>query len=81
MNSKNRQYLFGALFIFFGFYEAYNKEFLEFSLYSIAGVAFIVNSLTFEPRLQRYKKALIFATWALIISAAILFIYLLQFKF
>ena len=28
-----------------------------------------------------YKKGLIFATWALIISAAVLFLYLLQFKF
>jgi hypothetical protein len=80
MNSKNRHYLFGALFICFGGYQAYNGELLECSLYSIAGLAFIANSLTFEPKLLRYKKTLIFATWALIIFAGVLFLYLLQFK-
>jgi hypothetical protein len=81
MKSQTRQYFFGLIFIGFGIYQLVTGDILEFSLYSVAGLAFIVNALTFEPRLVGYKKPLVMATWVLIVSTGILFLYLLQFKF
>ena len=81
MKSQTRQYLFGSLFIAFSVYQMIIGDLLEFSLYLIAGLAFIFNTLTFEPRLLRYKKPLVVITWILIGSASILFLYLLQFKY
>jgi hypothetical protein len=81
MNAKNRQYLFGLIFIGVGIYQFTIKDWLEFSLYTLAGLAFIVNSLTMEPRLLAYKKPLVIVSWALIIMTGILFLYLLQFKY
>ena len=81
MNAKNRQYLFGLIFLAVGIYQFTIKDWLEFSLYSLAGLAFIVNSLTMEPRLLRYKKPLVIVSWVLIIATGILFLYLLQFKY
>jgi hypothetical protein len=81
MNAKNRQYLFGLIFIGVGIYQFTINDWLEFSLYTLAGLAFIVNSLTMEPRLWQYKKPLVIVSWVLIISTGILFLYLLQFKY
>lgn len=81
MNAKNRQYLFGLIFMAVGIYQFTIKDWLEFSLYTMAGLAFIVNSLTMEPRLFSYKKPLVIISWVLIISTGILFLYLLQFKY
>jgi hypothetical protein len=81
MNAKNRQYLFGLIFMAVGVYQFTIKDWLEFSLYTLAGLAFIVNSLTMEPRLLPYKKPLAIISWVLIISTGILFLYLLQFKY
>jgi hypothetical protein len=81
MNSTRRQYLFGLIFLAFGIYQAVVKDYLECSLYCIAGLAFIVNAMTFEPKLFQYKKLLVVATWILIASTGILFLYLLQFKY
>lgn len=81
MGSLNRQYLFALLFIGFGVYQGIKNDFLEFSLYTVAGLSFFMNALTLEPKLAAHKKVLVIITWALIISACILFLYLLQFKF
>ena len=81
MNAKSRQYLFGLLFIAFGVYQLTVKDYLEFSLYALAGTAFIVNCLTMEPRLFAYKKPLVIVSWILIGATGILFLYLLQFKY
>jgi hypothetical protein len=81
MNAQVRQYLFGAIFIAVGIYQLINKDYLEFSLYAVAGAAFIFNTLTNEPKLLAYKKPLVILTWILIVTAALLFLYLLQFKF
>lgn len=81
MKSTNRQYLFGALFVAFGIYQAVTADYLEFSLYAMAGLSFVFNALTFEPKLYPYKKPLVVVTWILIISTGILFLYLLQFKY
>jgi hypothetical protein len=81
MNSYRRQYLFGALFLSFAIYQAVVGDMLEFSLYGIAGLAFILNASTFEPRLIAYKKPLVITTWLLIAVTGVLFLYLLQFKY
>lgn len=80
MNSIIRHYAFGAFFIIFGIYQATRKDHLEVALYLTAGAAFIFNSLSKEPRLANFKTALVVITWALIIIAAVLFLYVLQFK-
>ena len=80
MNSQTRQYLFGLIFIGVGVYQIVVKDYLEFSLYFTAGLAFIVNALTFEARLLPYKKILVSVSWVLIVGTGILFLYLLQFK-
>jgi hypothetical protein len=81
MNAQTRQYLFGLIFIGFGVYQVVKKDVLEFSLYALAGAAFIFNALTLEPRLIRYKKPLVVVSWVLIGATGILFLYLLQFKY
>jgi hypothetical protein len=81
MNSVQRQYIFGLIFIGFGVYQAINnRDYLEFSLYVSAGLAFIANALTFEPKLEPHKKTLVTIAWILIISTGILLLYLIQFK-
>ena len=81
MNSYRRQYLFGGLFIAFVAYQAIVGDMLEFSLYGIAGLAFVANAATFEPKFLPYKKPLVIGTWVLIAVTGALFLYLLQFKY
>jgi hypothetical protein len=81
MNAKTRQYLFGVIFIAVAIYQATVRDYLEFTLYAVAGMAFVVNALTLEPKLITYKKTLVILTWILIAGAAVIFLYLLQFKF
>ncbi len=81
MDSRMRQYLFGLIFFGFGIYEFRKNDPLEASVYLIAGLAFVCNNLIYEPRLFNYKKILVTITWILIIAAAIIFLYVLQFKF
>ena len=81
MNSRTRQYLFAFIFLGVGIYQLYKQDYLEASLYFLAGVAFISNTLTLEPKLFSYKRVLIPITWTLIIMTAILFLYLMQFKY
>ena len=80
MNATRRQYLFGLIFFAVGLYQGYIGDYLELSLFAVAGLAFAVNALTFEPRLQNYKKPLVILSWVLIGTTGILFLYLLQFK-
>ena len=80
MNSTQRQYLFGLIFICAGIYQAYIHDYLEFSLFAVAGVTFIVNALSIEPKFSQYKKPLAIISWILIFATGILFLYLLQFK-
>ena len=81
MNARSRQYLFGSIFLAVGIYQLTVKDYLEFSLYCLAGAAFIVNSLSMEPRLSTFKKPLVILSWVLIGATGILFLYLLQFKY
>lgn len=81
MNPRMRQYLFGAIFLAFGIYQLIKKDMQEAALYMVAGAAFVFNTVATEPALAQYKKILVVITWVLIITAGILFLYLLQFKF
>jgi hypothetical protein len=81
MNAQVRQYLFGLIFIGVGIYQVVMRDYLEFSLYAVAGTAFIFNALTLEPKMIPYKKPLVIVTWILIGASGILFLYLLQFKY
>jgi hypothetical protein len=81
MNAKTRQYLFGLIFLGVAIYQLTINDLLEFSLYGLAGAAFIVNSLTMEPRLAAMKKPMVILSWLLIGATGILFLYLLQFKY
>jgi hypothetical protein len=81
MKSTIRQYLFGLIFLGVAIYQLVIRDYLEFWLYSIAGLAFVFNSLTFEPKLFPYKKILVIITWVLIGTSGALFLYLLQFRY
>jgi hypothetical protein len=81
MNALTRQYLFGVIFIGVGIYQGTIGDYLETSLYSLAGLAFIVNAATMQPQLVKYKKPLVIVSWILIITTGLLFLYLLQFKY
>lgn len=81
MNAQQRQYGFGLIFLAFGIYQVYQDQMLEFTLYSLAGLSFIFNQLTSEPKLIAYKKQLVITTWVFIIATGLTFFYLLQFKF
>jgi hypothetical protein len=81
MNSQVRQYLFGAIFIGVAIYQLVVKDYLEFSLYILGGLAFVFNALTFEPKFLAYKRPLVIVSWILIGSTGILFLYLIQFKY
>ena len=81
MNPRLRQYLFGCIFFAVGIYYAMQGDYLEGSLYFLAGLAFVVNTMVGEPALVMYKKALTVAAWSLIIITGILFLWVIQFKF
>ena len=80
MSAIKRQYIFGILFIGVGIYHLTIGAYLEFSLYAVAGLSFIVNALTLEPKLEAHKKTLVTVSWTLIITTGILFLYLVQFR-
>ncbi len=81
MNATTRQYLFGCIFLAVGFYQVYKGDILEASLYLLAGLSFIFNTLTSEPKLIVYKKPLAIATWILMIVTGLVFLYVMQFKY
>jgi hypothetical protein len=81
MNANTRQYLFGGIFLLVGFYQLYQHDYLEASLYLLAALSFMFNSLAAEPRLAAYKKPLVIITWTLMIATGLVFLYVLQFKF
>ena len=81
MNAKNRQYLFGLIFLGVAIYQLIIQDYLEVCLYALAGLAFIVNASTLEPGMARYKRPLVIISWILIAGTGILFLYLLQFKY
>ena len=80
MNATKRQYLFGLIFIGVGIYYLTVQNFLEFSLFGVAGLSFIVNAMTLDAKFAAYKKTLVPVSWVLILPTALLFLYLVQFR-
>jgi hypothetical protein len=80
MNATQRQYLFGLIFFAVGIYYITHRLWFESSLYIVAGLAFVFNGLTLEPRLLKFKKPLAIISWILIIGAGLLLLYLVQFQ-
>ena len=81
MKPNRRQFILGAIFIGVGIYNIVIHEYLESSLYIMAGLSFVLNQLTNEPGLAMYKKQLVIATWTFIIITSILFLFLLQYRY
>lgn len=73
MNSYQRPYLFGLIFMAFGLYQLYQKQYIEFTLYGLAGLSFIFNQLASEPKLVEHKKTLAIVTWVFIIATGLTF--------
>jgi hypothetical protein len=81
MSGGRRLYLYGAALFAVGIYQVVQKDLLESSLYFCAALTFALNGMTSEPSFAAYKKALTIASWIFIIATAVLFLYLMQFKF
>ena len=80
MKNFNTQYLFSGFFLLLGGYNMYEGKWLEASLYIVAALAFIFNSLASHQKFERHKKVLVIITWTLMISTGLLFFWFLQFK-
>ncbi len=81
MSKHIRQYFFAVIFAGVGIYFITKDDYLEGSLYVMAGLSFTVNSLASEPALLSYRKPLTVAAWAFIIATGILFLWVIQFKY
>jgi hypothetical protein len=81
MSGGKRLYIYGAALFAVGIYQVIQRDLLESSLYFCAALTFALNGLSSEPSLASYKKILVILSWAFIIITAILFLYLMQFKF
>lgn len=79
MNATQRQYLFGLIFFGVAIYYFTLRSWFETSLYIIAGLSFVFNGLTLEPKLTKYKKPLTIISWILIITTGLLLLYMVQF--
>jgi hypothetical protein len=78
---NKRLYLFAAALFVVAIYQVMQKDLLESSLYFCAALTFVVNGLTGEPKFAAQKKPLTIVSWLLIVVTAVLFLYLMQFKF
>jgi len=81
MNAHVRQYVFGGILLAFAIYQITRMDWVEVSLYGCAGLAFVLNALTLETKLAPFKKPLVVVAWTFIILTALLFFYVIQFKF
>jgi hypothetical protein len=73
-------YLFPIFFIGIGIYQMFRVDFLEASLYILAGSAFVFNALASEERFAEHKKILGTITWILLGISLLLFFWVLQFN-
>ena len=80
-SGNKRFYLFAAGLLAVAIYQVAQNDLLESSLYFCAALTFAVNGLTGEPTLAAHKKILVIVSWLLIGASAVLFLYLMQFKF
>lgn len=73
-------FIFPILFIALGIYQMFRVDFLEASLYLLAGLAFVFNALASEERFAKHKKMLVTTTWILLGISALIFFWVLQFN-
>lgn len=73
-------YIFPILFIGLGIYQMFRVDFLEASLYILAGLAFVFNALAGEERFAKHKKTLVTTTWILLGISTLIFFWVLQFN-
>lgn len=76
MKKSNTQYIVGALMLGFSLYQLYKHDMWEFALYVSAGSAFITMGLLKNEALPQYRKVLNILSWALIILAGFLLLFL-----
>lgn len=81
MPGGRRLYIYASLLAVVGIYQVVQKDLLESSLYFCAGLTFALNGMTNEPKLAAWKKVLVVFSWIFIVATAVLFLYLMQFKF
>ncbi|HYG20398.1 MAG TPA: hypothetical protein VD816_15775 [Ohtaekwangia sp.] len=77
----NTQYLFALVFFGVGIFQITKGNGMEASLYLLAGASFAFNTLATEPGLAGYRKPLVIVTWTLIILTALVFLWVLQFRY
>ncbi len=75
-----RKHGFTILFLCLAAYQLVMSDLWEATLYSLVGLAFLCNGLALSEKYRRQKKALVAATWVLVVVASVLFLYMLQFK-
>ena len=78
---NRRQYLFGLAFIILSLFYFFKARDIEGALCVLAGLSFITNQLTAEPKLFAYKKMLVIATWIFILITGVFFFYVLRNSF
>jgi hypothetical protein len=78
---NRRQYLFGLAFIILSLFYFFKARDIEGTLCVLAGLSFITNQLTAEPKLFAYKKMLVIATWIFILITGVFFFYVLRNSF
>ncbi|MCZ8022572.1 MAG: hypothetical protein O9302_12960 [Cyclobacteriaceae bacterium] len=75
---NRRQYLFGLAFIVLSLFYFFKSRDTEGTLCVLAGLSFITNQITAEPKLFEYKKMLVIATWIFILITGVFFFYVLR---
>jgi hypothetical protein len=78
---NRRQYLFGLAFIVLSLFYFTKSRDTEGTLCVLAGLSFITNQLTSEPKLSAYRKMLVIATWIFIFITGLFFFYVLRNSF
>lgn len=73
------RYLVGIIFLLLGIYKLYGGAGTDGTLYLLMGFGFIVMGIINNRVLVRYERLLTILSWILIITASLLFLYLIQF--
>lgn len=73
-----REYGFSALFYALSVYNLLKPDYLEMTLYLMAGTAFALMGLTKEGKFIKHKKIIDVVLWTLIIFTALYFLFMLR---
>lgn len=72
------RYLVGIVFLLLGFFKLSQGIGFEGTLYIIMGFAFIVMGVVNKKVWVKYERLLTILSWVLIITAGLMFLYLIQ---